>query len=58
MLDHVPNESQRLLRLIYASLAGVEGNLIGAGSIFEEMLLESAEKIDQRTREIKAVLAS
>jgi hypothetical protein len=57
-LGLVPNESQRLLRLIYAALADAEGLLIGTGDTFDGMLSETANAIDERTREIKAVLAS
>lgn len=57
-LGLVPSESQRLLRLIYAALAEAEGMLIGAGNIYDDMLSETAREIDQRSEEIKAVLAS
>jgi hypothetical protein len=57
-LGFVLNESRRLLRLIYAALAEVEGMLIGTGSTFDSLLSETAEKIDQRTQEISDVLAS
>ena len=56
-LSHVPNESQRLLRLIYAALAQVEGVLIGAWRNHEVLLIELAERIDGRTREIGSILA-
>lgn len=56
-LGHVPNESQRLLRLIYAALAQVEGVLIGAWRNHEVLLIELAERIDGRTREIGSILA-
>lgn len=57
-LGLVPSESLRLLRLIYAALAEVEGKLIGAGDTLDEELNETAQEIDRRTQEIKAVLAS
>jgi uncharacterized protein YfiM (DUF2279 family) len=55
-LGIVPSESQRLLRLIYAALAEAEGNLIGIGATYEAMLRETAQEIDERTEEIRAVL--
>ncbi len=57
-LGLVPNESQRLLRLIYAALAEVEGVLIGANDNYNELLNETAENINERTQEIRTVLAS
>ena len=57
-LGLLPSESQRLLRLVYAALAEVEGMLIGAGNTYDRMLSETAEAIDLRTEEIRAVLAS
>jgi hypothetical protein len=57
-LGLVPSESLRLLRLICAALAEVEGKLIGAGDTLDEELNETAQEIDRRTQEIKAVLAS
>jgi hypothetical protein len=56
-LGLVPNESQRLLRLIYAALAEVEGVMIGANDKYNKLLNETAENINERTREIRTVLA-
>ena len=56
-LGHVPSESQRLLRLIYAALAQVEGGLIGTWDEYRDLLSETVMRIDDRTREIKDVLA-
>lgn len=57
MLGHVHSESQRLLRLIFFALAQAEGVLIGAGRTQESLLIELAERIDGRTREIRNILA-
>ena len=56
-VGHIPNESQRLLRLIFFALAHVEGVLIGTGMNHEVLLMELAERIDRRTREIGSILA-
>ena len=55
-LGIVPSESKRLLRLIYAALAEAEGNLIGVGDTNDGLLKETAQEIDERTEEIRAVL--
>jgi hypothetical protein len=57
ILGHVPSESQKLLRLVYAALAQVEGVLIGIWRTQEGFLMEFAEQIDERTREIGDILA-
>jgi len=54
---HVPSESQRLLRLIYAALAQAEGGLIGTRDEYRDLLSETVMRIDDRTGEIKDVLA-
>lgn len=56
-IGHVPNESQRLLRLIYAALGQVEGALIGAGNNYQDLLSETALRIAERTIEIRDILA-
>ena len=56
-LSHGPSESQRLLRLINAALAEVEGNLIATGSTFDDLISELGVRIDARTREIGSILA-
>jgi hypothetical protein len=56
-LGYVPGESLRLLRLIYAALAQVEGALIGCGPDCHGLLHEAALHIDARTDEIAAVLS-
>ena len=48
-IGHIPNESQRLLRLIFFALARVEGVSIGTGRYHEVLLMELAERIDRRT---------
>jgi hypothetical protein len=57
-IDHVPSESQRLLRLIYSALAQVEGALIGAGNDYQDLLSETGVRIDERTVEIREILAA
>ncbi len=56
-IGHIPNESQRLLRLIFIALAQVEGVSIGTRRNHEVLLMELAERIDGRTREIGSILA-
>jgi hypothetical protein len=55
-LGYLPNESKRLLRLIYAALAGVEGALLGAPEISRREIELLAEKIAARTEEIRSIL--
>ncbi len=57
-IDRVPSESQRLLRLIYSALAQVEGALIGAGNDYQDLLSETGVRIDERTIEIREILAA
>jgi uncharacterized damage-inducible protein DinB len=57
-LDHTPSESQRLLGLIFAALAQVEGILIGEKDEYLELLSAAAVRIDERTSEIEAILAN
>jgi len=56
-IGHVPNESQRLLRLIYAALGQVNGALIGTGIDYQDLLSETAARIDERTAEIGDIIA-
>ncbi len=56
-IGHIPNESQRLLRLIFFALAQVEGVSMGTGRNPVTLLLELAERIGGRTREIGSILA-
>lgn len=58
VLGYIPSESQRLLRLIYAALAQVEGGLIGADEGLQDLLSDAARRIDARTDEIEAILAT
>jgi hypothetical protein len=57
-LGYVPSESQRLLRLIYAALAQVEGVLIGSDHGLQELLSDVVRRIEARTDEIEAILAT
>jgi hypothetical protein len=52
-----PNEARRLLRLIYAALAQVEGATIGAWEIGTALRREAAEAIATRADEIASILA-
>ena len=52
-----PNEAKRLLRLIYAALAEVEGTTIGAWEVGAELRDELAEVIAARASEIADILA-
>jgi hypothetical protein len=56
-LDLLPTEAQRLLRLIYAALAEVEGSLIGVEQIGLAGCQAVAAQIGARTAEISALLA-
>lgn len=56
-LDLNPNEARRLLRLIYAALAEVEGLQIGAKAPGMEQIQTVGEQIAQRAEEIDSVLA-
>jgi hypothetical protein len=55
-IGHVRSENQRLLRLIFAALAQVEGALIGSGDAHQDILGDTAMHIDERTNEIEGVL--
>jgi len=55
-LGYLPNESKRLLRLIYAALAGVEGALLGVPEISCHKIELLAKKITARTEEIRSIL--
>jgi len=48
----LPNEAQRLVRLVYSALADVNGAMIGEWNIGENSRLELAEMISERTEEI------
>ena len=56
-LGHFPSESKQLLRLVYASLAEVEGAMIGLGDDEPDLMGETAMRIDERTSEIETALA-
>jgi len=55
-IGHVRSENQRLLGLIFAALAQVEGALIGSGDDHQDILGDTAMHIDERTNEIEGVL--
>ena len=54
---HSPNESKRLLRLIYSALGETEGATIGAWDVAEELRREAAETIAARADQIAGILA-
>jgi hypothetical protein len=56
-IGHAPNEAGRLLRLIYAALAEVEGATIGAWDVAQEAGQRLAEAIVTRTAEIAGIVA-
>ena len=56
-IDHPPPESKRLLRLIYAALAEVEGTTIGAWDLGAELRQEASEAISARADEITRALS-
>lgn len=56
-IGRAPNEAKRLLRLIYAALAEVEGITIGAWEVGAELRRETAEKIGSYTHEVASILA-
>jgi hypothetical protein len=56
-LGHFASESRQLLRLVYASLAEVEGAMIGMGEVESGLMGETAMRIDERTNEIETALA-
>ena len=51
-----PNEARRLLRLIYAALAEVEGTTIGAGQVGVGLRREAAEALAVRASEVASIL--
>lgn len=55
-LDYLPNESKRLLRLIYAALAEVEGAQLGTPEISRHEVELLAEKIAARTEELRLII--
>jgi hypothetical protein len=56
-IGHSPNEAKRLLRLIYAALAEVEGTTIGAWEVGAELRREVADNLAARISEIADILA-
>ena len=54
---HSPNESRRLLRLIYSALGETEGATIGIWDVAEELRREAADTIAARADEISGILS-
>jgi hypothetical protein len=57
-MGQLPSEAKRLLRKVYAGLAEVEGQMIGAEKMDDTAILATASSIAQSTREIERVLSS
>jgi len=55
-IGQAPSESKRLIRKVYAALAEVEGQLIGAEKMDDTAILATASSIKERTREISNLL--
>jgi len=55
-IGQAPSESKRLLRKIYATLAEVEGQMIGAEKMDDTAILATASSIVERTRDIEKIL--
>jgi uncharacterized damage-inducible protein DinB len=55
-LGLAPGEARRLVRLLYAGLADVQGQLIGAGEFGAQACADLAQAIDRRIDEIEASL--
>jgi hypothetical protein len=55
-LDQPSNEAKRLLRLIYAALAEVDGIMIGSWGLGKEKRLELAAMIARRAEEIREIV--
>ncbi len=55
-IGYSPNEAKRLLRLIYAALAEVEGATIGAWEIGSALVSDAAKTIAARADEIASLL--
>jgi hypothetical protein len=56
-IGKAPTEAQRLVRKIYAALAEVEGQMIGAEEIGDTVILATASSIQERTNEIEGTLS-
>ncbi|HEX7588163.1 MAG TPA: DinB family protein [Anaerolineae bacterium] len=56
LLGHPPTETRRLIRLVYAALAEVEGVMIGAGEVGGEECRAVTEGIEERIGEIREIV--
>jgi len=54
-IGQAPSESKRLFRKIYAALAEVEGQMIGAEKMDDTTILATASSIMERTKEIEGI---
>jgi hypothetical protein len=57
VIGQSPTESKRLLRKVFAALAEVEGQLLGAEKTDDAAILATASSISERTKEIRNWLA-
>ena len=57
-LGLAPSEAVRLLRLLYAALAEVEGATIGAWDIGASQCRQAASSIEARAAEIATILST
>jgi hypothetical protein len=55
-IGQAPSESKRLLRKIYAALAEVEGQMIGAEKMDDTAIVATASSVIERTKEIENIL--
>jgi hypothetical protein len=55
-IGQAPSESKRLLRKIYAALAEVESQMIGAEKMDDTTILAAASSLTERTKEIENIL--
>jgi len=55
-IGQTPNESKRLIRKIYGSLAEAEGMMIGTEKTDDAAILATASSIEERTKEIRRLL--
>jgi len=55
-IDQAPGESKRLVRKIYAALAEVEGQMLGAQKMDDAVIVTTASSIMERTIEISKLL--
>jgi hypothetical protein len=55
-LGSSPNEARRLIRLMFAGFAEVDGAILGIPEIGATMINELVDRIEMRTDEIETIL--